>query len=67
MKQAMKPVVNIYMRDMAEARMLAAMLYRNGDGVFYEVPDNASWEQGVLAIEVALPHKKYMIYRGERE
>lgn len=66
MRQAMKPVVNIYMRDMAEARMLAAMLYRNGDGVFYEVPDNASWEQGVLAIEVALPHKKYMIYRGER-
>lgn len=64
MKQTMKPIVNIYMKDIAEAKMLAALLYRNGDGVFYEVPDSALWEARVQAIEVALPHKKYMIYRG---
>lgn len=60
----MKPIVNIYMKDIVEAKMLAALLYRNGDGVFYEVPDSALWEARGQAIEVALPHKKYMIYRG---
>ena len=64
MKQTMKPIVNIYMTDIVEAKMLAAFLYRSGDGVFCEVPASALWEARHQPIEVALPHKKYMIYMG---
>lgn len=60
----MKPIVNIYMENMVEAKMLAAMLYRYGDGLLLDVPDSTFWQARIKGIEVALPDKKYMIYRG---